>query len=629
MKHSIFIILSFIFFSDLSANILLPQINAPLIEHLKEVNKEWAKIDFPKSQRLVAFKTEIDRLQEHLRLVDSMLSKVEVGDLLVSQKLNRKLRLKEFRSYWQEGQFPMNTFHFQRQPYFVDINNTACAVGHLMRESGATNVVARISKENNYAYIEDLVKYPSLITWAKENGFSIEELAWIQPSYPPLEQVTYPVGNGGGANGPINVMYSNTSTAPIGVVMAGDFTEIDGVAANSIVTWDGEEWHTHGEGIDGRINAVTMLFGRLVVGGKFTLSGMTEEVNIARWENDMWHPLQIGDMEGEVFALHGYGQSLYVGGNFHKVNGTAMSFLVRYILQDNLWSQTGKVNDETVSNILTVDGPVKTFDQNLNKILVGGSFTKTAIGASHPDIEPIETQYLAYWEANQRNWIDVSFSGDYQPALAAKIYNGWLVVGGDFNQPNPLSYLDAGIWSYGFDYLPMYDGLIHGFLEHNDKLVAYGGFSFDPVLGINSYSIDELFFQGNYGEQIGFIVDNTVTAAASYKGEAYFAGDFLTVNNQSYNGLFRSPLDGTTSTLNIEREKAQVYQSNGQLFLKRVNPSSEASVELYNMQGELVYVERIPEGTMEVQYPINHLNSGVYVFQLKEENQVSTGKIFK
>ena len=68
-----------------------------------------------------------------------------------------------------------------RAPVFVDDEGTHCAVGFLMALD-APALVDRVVQTANDAWVPDL-KVPGVREWAAQNGFTVEELAWIQPSY--------------------------------------------------------------------------------------------------------------------------------------------------------------------------------------------------------------------------------------------------------------------------------------------------------------------------------------------------------------------------------------------------------------------------------------------------------------
>ncbi len=97
---------------------------------------------------------------------------------------SRHRNLEVLEAYRERGRFPQNNGkHARHTPIFVDSSNTACAVGYLMRQSGAGSVVDSIKKSNNHVYISEATNGP-LIEWILTSGFTKEEAALIQPGYP-------------------------------------------------------------------------------------------------------------------------------------------------------------------------------------------------------------------------------------------------------------------------------------------------------------------------------------------------------------------------------------------------------------------------------------------------------------
>jgi len=91
---------------------------APLINHLNSINKEWDKQkDVPIDVLTIPmkFNTDDERIQLHLKLVSSILNKRSSDHLTIQQFTNRKKNLKSLVEYWQDGEFPINTRHPHRQ----------------------------------------------------------------------------------------------------------------------------------------------------------------------------------------------------------------------------------------------------------------------------------------------------------------------------------------------------------------------------------------------------------------------------------------------------------------------------------------------------------------------------------
>jgi hypothetical protein len=56
--------------------------------------------------------------------------------------------------------------------------------------------------EQKYAYVHE-IKVSGVAEWAAKNGFTLDELAWIQPGYPVQSNAQ---DMEGGLNGPVNAI---------------------------------------------------------------------------------------------------------------------------------------------------------------------------------------------------------------------------------------------------------------------------------------------------------------------------------------------------------------------------------------------------------------------------------------
>ena len=211
---------------------LPPQASASLYNHLYQINEAWLTEVAP-NQYLeeTQFHSDVERIQRHLQLVEGILRERPVTHLSSEQQLRRVKALNHLHVYWQAGQFPINKHYPGRIPIFIDEQNTACAVGHLMLQTGARTAALRIQQENNYADIVELLTYQEVPDWASANGFTSEELAWIQPSYSVVDFTSQPFGsNQGVAGGTVNSMLVYNDELYLG----GTFEGIDGTTAHKI-----------------------------------------------------------------------------------------------------------------------------------------------------------------------------------------------------------------------------------------------------------------------------------------------------------------------------------------------------------------------------------------------------------
>jgi hypothetical protein len=128
---------------------------------------------------------ERTRIQRHLANVESTLRGRSAANLDQAQRAARAQALDALHEYWQAGRFPRNAdFVDRRVPYFIDDEGTACAVGHLMIESGAAELAREIATYENNDFVAD-IDHPGVAGWLEHNGFTAAEAAWIQPAYGP------------------------------------------------------------------------------------------------------------------------------------------------------------------------------------------------------------------------------------------------------------------------------------------------------------------------------------------------------------------------------------------------------------------------------------------------------------
>jgi hypothetical protein len=139
---------------------------------------------------------EAARIRTHLRFVLDRLEKRDVSDLSRRQRTKRAAALRTLAQYIELGSFPVRSGdpYPGRRPRFIDDDGTHCAVGHLIAASGERELAADINEDFEFAYVRD-IESPALFAWAVDSGFTVTELAMIQPSYgfmrdPPTEAET-------------------------------------------------------------------------------------------------------------------------------------------------------------------------------------------------------------------------------------------------------------------------------------------------------------------------------------------------------------------------------------------------------------------------------------------------------
>jgi hypothetical protein len=154
-------------------------------DQLVSVNQQWKyQPDVNPSLKTTEAKplSEQQLVQLHLQEVEKLLRKREISHLSSQLKQQRQRLLDVLHGYIEVGVFPINNLQQERQPYFIDKYNTYCAVGYLMKMCGADKMARDIYNTQNFSYLFD-IKHPQLLEWANGSGFTLAELALIQPSY--------------------------------------------------------------------------------------------------------------------------------------------------------------------------------------------------------------------------------------------------------------------------------------------------------------------------------------------------------------------------------------------------------------------------------------------------------------
>lgn len=98
--------------------------------------------------------------------------------------------------YIAKGITPANTHLPWRSPVFIDDSGAICAVGYLIERSVGRALPERIAREQRYEFLEDIAaNMPEVSAWIASSGFTLEELASIQPAYSEPEARTWVTWN--------------------------------------------------------------------------------------------------------------------------------------------------------------------------------------------------------------------------------------------------------------------------------------------------------------------------------------------------------------------------------------------------------------------------------------------------
>jgi hypothetical protein len=129
------------------------------------------------------FITEDQRLVRHFVAALESVRKTQAKHGSRAQALLRSLLLEEVEHYARAGSFPRNHVAADETPVFVDSQGTLCAVAHMMRATGAEQLLARVKEQANLKRVSSFLSIAGVREWLEACGISAEEAAAIQPGY--------------------------------------------------------------------------------------------------------------------------------------------------------------------------------------------------------------------------------------------------------------------------------------------------------------------------------------------------------------------------------------------------------------------------------------------------------------
>jgi|GEM_PF-6610864 len=272
------------------------------------------------------------------------------------------------------------------------------------------------------------------------------------------------------SDNPILDILSTTS----GYFITGSFSSIDGVAANSIAFWDGENWNALGEGLrneDDTIGEGRQLFKdeeSIYVVGEFTQAGTEEGSNIAVWDetSEIWSTIS-GEFNGSIYSVLKNGSLVFVGGDFTQINGSPFSHIA--VWDGDGWSSfNGGVN-----------GPVNVIKRAFGQYYFGGDFSIAGAATA--------ANNMATWSGT--NWNNIG-SGSNGPIHDLHFIGDSLLVGGAFStlggeSINNLGIRTDGAWS-GFDIVP--DNSVFDIEGTHTDMVIVGEFEQIGILNTSGFA---------------------------------------------------------------------------------------------------------------------------------------------
>lgn len=579
---------------------LHPSAKAPLWDHLREVNAQWEmQIDDPTLyQAPIRFAREAERIQLHLQLVEHILRERTPAHLTETQRQNRLRLLDHLREYRQAGIFPRNLTLPERTPFFIDDRGTACAVGHLLIQDGEAAFAQRIHDEMNHAYIMDM-PYREIDVWAQINGFTREELAWIQPGYPVqalgMAPLALPM-----PNDPVNFLYHDQVNDRL--IVGGEFTSLGGINASGVASWNGTTFSALGGNLSGKIHAATVHNGELYLGGTFN----NATHNLARLNNGSWDFSTV--YTGTIYALESHNGTLYAGGDLTHTGSALVQHILR--LDNSSWISVGPGFDQ----------PVRALKSYNNKLYAGGFLQQSGSDS---------LAHVAAW--NGQNW-EAVHAGLDAPVLTFAAKDNALYAGGwiyspqsSFNQTFGLARLGTTEWEVmiadsGYDYHSYTnEGKINRILPLGSDLYLGGKFA---ASNFTEFGRDVALYTP-FANSLGPIAmpNPGIDMIAAYDGYLVVAGPFVSILPNSLDYLAAMALPTSREEpLGTKMALTAYPQPAGEIVRVQL-PGIDLrapEIQVLDVQGRIVSLRTEVQGEEVVIFREN-LASGIYFVRISNE----------
>lgn len=567
--------------------VLSPFLKAvPLIDLMRKVNLEVDfQDDIPDSWNNVQVYPENFNaaIRIHLLHVEEVLRSRQYDYLNREQKSNRAQLLNVLHAYALAEKFPQNVQYRFQTPIFIDDFGTHCAVGYLMKLSGSADLAWQISQVNNLAYVREIT-VPGVAEWAQKWGFTVKELAWIQPGYPPNSILT-PLA--GGIQGTV---YSITEYQGF-LYAAGDFDSAGTFPSNNVAIYisgfAGWLWTDVDGGTNGRVRKLLEFEGDLIAAGLFSEAGSSNVSNVARYRNGAWEAMGT-NIDGEVHDLLIYNDELYAFGLFELLNtkGTVRN-AAKWDGED--WIPCG----------FTTNGVVNTAVNAPGGIWAGGNFNAC---------NGMPCNNLVFW-----NGTDASFISDgvYSEIYDLEVIDNYIVAAADLKQNNHTQgvlRLENSVWSPlpGIDEMILMDSTasVKKLQNFNGRLLAAGNFS---VASFMIYGKSLAIWQNweDPPEPLTVLCDDENEYIEEiYLGSSIFLGGSFASNfNDEIQGIVQ--IDDEIQAINSNYSSSNDFiaypnPANGMVHVK--NYGSSRFIDILDLQGKLIKTHLLQEGH-EIELP--------------------------
>lgn len=594
---------------NLSAE-LNPTVEDKAIRHLMEVNKHWENHESQIPTSIVRFQDDESRIQLHLLSLIEILKNTTQTQHTPEQLSRRHSLLEELTEYAKAKIFPVNRYHSIRQPYFIDVDDRFCAVGFMLKVSGNEHVAREIQSHQNYDFLADIV-HESLPKWAFENGFQMDELAWIQPTYAP--QNTFET-IGTGTNGEVTKIETHQQK----VYFIGNFTELNDEPCKGIGTYANGSAQCVLDGVEGTISDLFILSnGQLWLAGAFTHDG--EQYQLARLENNEWQYVSIPQRPVS------FGKRFF----FSSMNTFCL------ILENNenheMWCSQ---NFENWTHRLTLNGPVHTTHFQIPYTYLAGKFTHVTVHYGTDSIQEFNTNnLLSVKSLNSSSTWNPEVWTPYQLNLPSdikvvRLAGQVIYVGGQSDASNPILltrilYGDAQTLLFVPPTSQVSQSVNDFEITADGNMLIAGNISTDVLYGLDVMHYGRHLF--NYAISTATLTplalfDSPVVAVAKVGNDVFLGGGF-----QNNSGVPVRHIAKTISTSSIADTRAKkefaVFPNpaKDKIWIKYAT-AIQGTLRIHDLAGRLIFEETI-NGRDRMEVDISQLSNQVVLVSIVQNGK--------
>ena len=607
--------------------LLLPGLYASdLGSSLIDVNRFWAY----ETNTLSAVSSQhcdfdaVEMIQLHLRLVHEELSSRDVSHLSEQLRENRRRSLENLEYYAERARFPQNLTHQGRRPVFIDHRGVHCAVGYLISASGYPDLSRRISANMNTHYLKDM-KDERLSQWVENSGFTLNELAWIQPGYP------FPVNwdsMNGGMNGPVFCLSDHPQ---LGLIAGGYYDTAGGYPIDNLAHWypgfAGYDWiGLNSSGPDGLVYDILVDSNDIYVAGTLSsIDSVWTGSGVVHWNGSTWEGLgqfYIGGLLNYVNDLVIYRDTLYAGGYFRSDIGAPDFFTNLAKWDGQNWV---RAFEDTVLNG-SVPGEVKTLHVHNGKLIVGGNFQLTNMLQSR-NIFAINGNTPEYFSD------DIATTVNDLATYEGELYAATKYLGASAQDTGGLMRWENSQWvalMHGFIYPQSAE--IHALEETPYGLVFGGDFNLAAFIDISKNLAAYVKPQSgqDYFRSLG-ILDSSVLSLEFSNDDLYLGGYFTTGFYTPVPSLGRVSRIRLTDYLHkpeTSSRKLSIYPNPAGNYVSIEMPVEKAgNLEVMDMAGRQYKCKIISSGQGVLKLETGNLPDGIYLLRISAAGSQYTARL--